>query len=264
MVSTLWGEFVNGIVMRSLVSDFRDTFRSPLLLIVWLFLTAIVSYSGPFGTYMALELPTRATYWGCVVALSIVTGCAIRLIVEHFMSEAHRLVKSLVHAVIMSTILAPLFYHGSVALMPGFKDQIPHLKALAVTIFFVAIAVTTTRNLWISAHTPMAHQNEVRLLARLEPEMRGRILRLCAGDHCVEVYTEHGTSTLRMRFSDALGELTGTPGMQVHRSHWVARDAIVGHMVDKGRLFLKLEDGAMVPVSRNYRAHVEESGLLVA
>lgn len=250
--------------MRDLVADLKETFGSSLLLLVWLCITGVVSYSGPFGTYMALDLPARVAYWGIVVAVSIFVGCSVRLVVEHFFPSFHRITQTLAHALIMMIVLAPVLFYGSRAFMDEYRDQIPSLKALALTVFFVALAINTIRNLWISSQAVPEQVDEARLLARIEPELRGRILRLCAGDHYVEVYTERGSTKLRMRFSDALSELNGTPGMRVHRSHWVARDAIAGHMIEKGRMFLQLEDGALVPVSRNYRTEVEESGALNA
>ncbi|NHX28361.1 LytTR family transcriptional regulator, partial [Escherichia coli] len=103
-----------------------------------------------------------------------------------------------------------------------------------------------------------------RLLERLAPDMHGPILRCSAVGHLVEVQTDKGVSKLRMRFSDALAELDGIAGMQVHRSHWVSRHAVSGHLMEKGRVFLQLQDGSLIPVSRNYRDVVEENGLIEA
>jgi len=44
----------------------------------------------------------------------------------------------------------------------------------------------------------------------------------------------------------AIDELGGADGLRVHRSHWVATDAVAGHSTDKGRVFLELEDGSQV------------------
>lgn len=247
--------------MKELVAEIQEAFSFRLLLIIWVSVTGVVSYSGPFGTYMALDLPSRIVYWGAVVAASIIFGCGMRLLVERSYPNAHRVAKSLAHAALLSAVLAPFLYHANRLFLHQYDAYTPSLQILGLTIFFVSMAVSSIRHLWQTAQTP-APREETRLLQRIEPQMRGRILRLCAGDHSVDVYTEHGATKLRMRFSDALSELSEGQGMQVHRSHWVARDAIAGHLMDKGRMFLKLEDGALVPVSRNYRAQVEESGVL--
>jgi DNA-binding LytR/AlgR family response regulator len=55
-----------------------------------------------------------------------------------------------------------------------------------------------------------------------------------------------------MRLADAVDELDGIEGAQVHRSWWVARDAIADARRGDGRATLTLKDGSEVPVSRTY------------
>ena len=92
-----------------------------------------------------------------------------------------------------------------------------------------------------------------RLLQRLDQGKRGAVQHLSVRDHYVVVHTDHGQSTLLMRFADALAELDGLDGMRVHRSHWVARGAVTGQERIAGKLHLRLSDGKLVPVSRSYR-----------
>ena len=63
-----------------------------------------------------------------------------------------------------------------------------------------------------------------------------------------------------MRLADAVTELDGIEGAQVHRSWWVARDAIVDAKRGDGRATLTLKDGAEVPVSRTYAGELREKG----
>ena len=63
-----------------------------------------------------------------------------------------------------------------------------------------------------------------------------------------------------MRLADALVELEGLEGAQVHRSWWVARDAIEGAMRGNGRATLKLRNGAVAPVSRTYARALRAAG----
>jgi DNA-binding LytR/AlgR family response regulator len=56
-----------------------------------------------------------------------------------------------------------------------------------------------------------------------------------------------------MRFSDALAELDGLAGLQVHRSHWVAGCAVVEMKKQNGRCVVVLQNGTEVPVSRAYQ-----------
>ena len=63
------------------------------------------------------------------------------------------------------------------------------------------------------------------ILERLPADRRGALLHLQMRDHYVEIHTDRGSELVLMRFGDALMELGGTEGMQVHRSHWIARTA---------------------------------------
>ena len=55
-----------------------------------------------------------------------------------------------------------------------------------------------------------------------------------------------------MRLSDAIAETRGIDGLQIHRSHWVARNAIVGLTRENGRPVVALVTGVTLPVSRTY------------
>jgi DNA-binding LytR/AlgR family response regulator len=63
-----------------------------------------------------------------------------------------------------------------------------------------------------------------------------------------------------MRLADAIGELEGIEGAQVHRSWWIARDAITEAERGDGRATLTLKDGVTVPVSRTYARILRENG----
>jgi hypothetical protein len=80
-----------------------------------------------------------------------------------------------------------------------------------------------------------------------------------AHDHYLRVHTGAGTELVLMRFADALTELEGL-GLQIHRSWWVARDAIEGASWSRGRGELRLVNGAMVPVSRSFAPQVQREG----
>jgi hypothetical protein len=96
-----------------------------------------------------------------------------------------------------------------------------------------------------------------RLVQRLEPALQTALVSVSVRDHYVEVVTRTGRSNLLMRLSDAIRETEGVDGMQVHRSHWVARSAVRGLCRDRGRAHLLLTDGSVLPVSRNHRAGLD-------
>lgn len=108
----------------------------------------------------------------------------------------------------------------------------------------------------------------VPLLERLPEAVRGAVLRIAADNHYIDVRTERGTSLILMRLSDAIRELEGQAGLQVHRSHWVADCAVAELQREGARLSVVLTSGTRVPVSRSQSAaamqrwaHVYEGAL---
>jgi DNA-binding LytR/AlgR family response regulator len=59
-----------------------------------------------------------------------------------------------------------------------------------------------------------------------------------------------------MRLSDAVAAIGPDLGLQVHRSWWVAEDAICEFTKSNDRSHLKLRNGLLVPVGRTYTAAV--------
>lgn len=96
------------------------------------------------------------------------------------------------------------------------------------------------------------------LAGKLLEKLPGRRLEdiICLGgeDHYVRVHTRHGSVLVLMRFKDALDEVIGLDGSRVHRSWWVANDA-VARIAREGRVArLDLGAGLTVPVSQPYLA----------
>ena len=103
---------------------------------------------------------------------------------------------------------------------------------------------------------------EIRFLKRIPNGIAGDLLCLRTEDHYLRVHTTAGSDLILFRLKDALGELEGADGLQVHRSYWVARDAVEA-IERKGRksiLFLK--NGQHVPVSESFLPAVRAAGWL--
>lgn len=100
-----------------------------------------------------------------------------------------------------------------------------------------------------------------RFLDRLPPKLRGaEVWAVESEDHYLRLHTSKGQDLILMRLSDAVDELAGIEGAQVHRSWWVAREAIVDARRGEGRATLTLKDGCEVPVSRTYARELREKG----
>ena len=110
---------------------------------------------------------------------------------------------------------------------------------------------------------PVAATTKVKLLERLPPPFRGaEIYAVSAEDHYLRVHTSIGATLILLRISDALTELEGIEGAQIHRSWWVARAAIVGSQRGGRKIILKLKGEIEAPVSRPNVKALQDSGWL--
>ena len=78
----------------------------------------------------------------------------------------------------------------------------------------------------------------------------------------MRVHTALGSELILLRMRDAVAELDGIDGAQVHRSWWVARDAVEDVKRDGRNLRLVLTGGLEAPVSRARVAELKDSGWL--
>jgi DNA-binding LytR/AlgR family response regulator len=96
--------------------------------------------------------------------------------------------------------------------------------------------------------------------ARIDP---AALAAIEAEDHYCRVHHRVGTSALiHYRFGDALEEVSGIEGTQVHRGAWVAADAVEGAARDGRRWELMLAGGGRVPVSATYLPQARARGWL--
>jgi hypothetical protein len=101
-----------------------------------------------------------------------------------------------------------------------------------------------------------------RFLERVAEEVRGEVLALQAEQHYLRVFTDKGRALILYRFSDAVAEMQGRRGTQVHRSWWVAEAAVRKAMKENGAWRLVLQDETTVPVSRTYALAARQAGLI--
>jgi hypothetical protein len=84
-----------------------------------------------------------------------------------------------------------------------------------------------------------------------------------AEDHYIQVHSTRGKELVYYRFRDALAELDGVPGLQIHRSAWVSRPGIT-ELDERGRnLHVVLVTGERLRVSLSNRGALLQAGLKV-
>jgi hypothetical protein len=94
-------------------------------------------------------------------------------------------------------------------------------------------------------------------LERFDPPLKGQVFAVQAQEHYVRVITAEGAPTTLYRFGDALRELEGLAGMQVHRSFWVADAGVVALKNGRRGMRIVLRNGEQVPVSARHAEPVQ-------
>lgn len=256
---------IDGSLLRSVRGDVRAFWRHPTVLVTWLLVVAVAALSGPFGTMDALPLLGRIPFWAVVVTAAFFIG-AITYSLRVRLIAAGMGPPIVVHvAALLSAVFAvSLVVQGMNLLFFGGNPEVPAFWQLFLEVLGVGTVVKVALQFGLPQllassdgeldKAPARGEAPVKacpLLSRLPPRVRGAVLHVCASDHYVRVATAKGNHMMLMRFADALKALEGRDGMQVHRSHWVARDAAQALERKGHRVFLLLRDGGRVPVSRH-------------
>lgn len=104
-------------------------------------------------------------------------------------------------------------------------------------------------------------KNIEEFMALLPIDKRGELICLEMADHYIKVYTDKGHHLLLMRFKDALGKLAQYPGLQTHRSWWVAKSAITSMKKEGRKTFLLVGNDLEVPISRTHAESVKDANI---
>jgi hypothetical protein len=222
-----------------------------LRLTYWVLLLAVLGLLFP----SAVRLVRRATHarpMSTVVLLA--TACAVAALPLWGLVEGLDWV--------LAAVVAPLFGRQA-GLEPPFAGSAFDLLATYVSVCLVTALliggisllqlVTTTR----TAPATVGAAPGVRFLSRLPAGVVGELICIRMEDHYLRVTTRKGEALILMRMRDALAELTDYPGLQVHRSWWVAADAVASLTRTGRRMEVILKNGTRVPVSSSHRGQVE-------
>ena len=131
---------------------------------------------------------------------------------------------------------------------------------LLISLAMLALTVLSQRTP-AQTHAASTGAPPTPFLVRLPPKLRGaEIHAVQAEDHYLRLHTSAGQDLILMRLADAIAELEGLEGAQVHRSWWVAKAAVVEAKTADGRATLTLKNSVVAPVSRTYARSLRESG----
>lgn len=252
---------VNAPLSSHLKREIAVLFGSKKTLTLLALVAFLAGLSGPFGTYEALSPFQRHLYWVLAVIGTAATGHVAGTAVEHVLrGKAWPTIPRLLAASVLTSL--PVF--GVMTLvMLGFGFQ-PDSEDLLVLLAQCLVVVGGVTFLQFFTFAPAIEPKQVSipmLICRLPHNKRGRLIRLMAQDHYVEVVTDTGRALVSMRFRDAIAETVPEAGVQVHRSHWVALHAVTGRSRKNDRTGLRLCDESVVPVGRKFKNIVRQKGL---
>ena len=271
--------------MHFALRGMQQHFRDPRVLAAMAIIGCMLGFAGPFGTFDLLPTGPRVAYWLTVVAVTYAVGFFVGSIAERALRAAHPLVRALLAGLLVGPFATAavvgvnwLSFGPDEAGLAAWLGLLPYCTVIAVGVTGITELVSASmRRAAASAPTaptatepesasPSANQPDAPvapLLERVPAHLRAPLLSLSVSDHYVEVVTRRGRTLVLMRFGDAVREAGVTPGLRIHRSHWVALDAVRAVTRRSGRVSVELEDGRRLPVSRSYLDQVRRAGLLV-
>lgn len=222
-----------------------------------------LTFSEAFGTGAA-PLGLRFAYWMLMMVAGYVVGSFVSR--WFFRADQTRTGSVWLDAALASLVMSVPYTFvvwaatreilGSRIPVSGLPMMFGYVLLVSSVITVISMLVET-RRVAMTAAGPMPPK----FLERLPLKLRGaEVWAVEAEDHYLRLHTSKGQDLILLRLADAVAELEGLEGARVHRSWWVARDAIADAKRYDGRATLTLKDGAEVPVSRTYAGILRERG----
>lgn len=110
----------------------------------------------------------------------------------------------------------------------------------------------------LGAQTKAAVRPGLRFFSRLPAHLGTDIRYFQTEDHYLRVVTAKGEAMILMSMRDAIAELEGVNGLQVHRSWWLALEHVAQIARDGRKTVAVMVDGIRVPVSDTHRTALKE------
>lgn len=232
----------------------------------WAFVGAVLGAVGPFGSFFNDVLIVRVGYW---LALSLFSGLLIGFWVRKVWPVTRRRripiwvwVPGL--ALFIALIAAPFARWLAVALWPRLPDHVGwgewFGQAFLLELAFLSIYVAVRSRMTPTPAVPSA--SDAPILKQLPARLGRDVICLQMEDHYVRIHTPRGSTLVLSPLGRAIEAVGDLEGLQVHRSWWVARRAVVGVAYDGRNLKLRLTGGIEAPVARSQVARLKAAGWL--
>lgn len=212
----------------------------------------------PLGTsevHPLFSIGFWAVSMAAMLALAVALWFAVIFVLSY--KKLNLTITYSIHSVLESLIASGLLY---VLLYASFPHKVFSFQEISFTVFLIGLMIRATlyrdaKEIGIIHPSRWIKRKQVSpLILALPFKYRGKLISISGANHKVQIATVSGICELRMRFSDAMDAVINEDGIQVHRSHWVALDAIQGINKIGNRRMISLQDGRSIPVSkRNYQ-----------
>ncbi|MBR9834677.1 MAG: LytTR family transcriptional regulator [Alphaproteobacteria bacterium] len=237
---------------------------------IYVSISAFLAFIDPYNASGGLTYPLAFLYWlALVVCGGVSAEYAMRLYSQMF-PEGSIIMRLLIGANV-AAVCVSIFILAITQVLHGVSLGTTDWPVLYGLVLVISLAITSVGYLFdrafgkISPPPVLADQANASqaFLKRLPIRFhKADLYALSSEDHYLRIHTSLGEELILMRLADAVRELAGADGLQVHRSWWVARSGIADETRENGRSFLILESGTRVPVSRSYQAAARTAGLL--
>lgn len=226
-----------------------------------------LAFIEPYDATRGLPFWAAFIYWTGLVILGSASGEPVRRIAQHLWPDmptpARLAIISIGSAAAVSIAIYVVERVLNSRLIP--LEFLPTLFGLVwvISAAITGIGFMMERSILApSADAPEGAGPVETFLSRLPLKYRqADLYAVSSEDHYLRVHTSLGEELILMRLADAIRELAGADGLQVHRSWWVAKGAVRDTRRQGGKLSLVLVSGLAVPVSRTFLPDVRAAGL---
>ncbi len=221
---------------------------------------------GPYGSYLNGGVVPRTLYW---IGMTLLGTALVGVLVPLLYRLATRIglprLFSLVVAIL--TVAVPISIVSAIigrAVWGGIVARLTWIDWYSQA----ALTSAIISGLWILLELAIEVRRKPLTGPSAQPvprvaEPSGPVLCLQMEDHYVRIHRPAGSTLELLPLHEAISRFGGADGLQVHRSWWVAAQAVAGAERDARNWRLRLTNGLTVPVARNRVTEVRTRGWIV-
>jgi len=210
---------------------------------------ALMGIFGPFGSYLNGNLLVLVLHWTLMSMFgAIVCGLTVPHMVRLLGSRGFPLWFALLLSIALITLPLSLVTATEARWIWPWQTARVRVPDWYAQTLLPCLVVTSG---WLLIeYARGARRRTTRNDVDVSAPLTGPVLCLQMEDHYVRVHRTAGSTLELMSMQEAIARY-GKGGLQVHRSWWVAADAVIDAERDGRNWRLRLSNGLIVPVARN-------------